>query len=126
MIDTFIVRGEWLENIETLPLEMQDKILAEIVRYGTRKPTQYDDDPIVFSIVNGYKGRIDSTIKGYEEKVEMSKTAGRKKKLDNQKVYELARQGKTAQEVADELGVSKSSIDKSEGWKKRKNDEFVF
>lgn len=126
MIDTFIVRGEWLENIETLPLDMQDKVLAEIVRYGTRKPTKYDGDPIIFSIVNGYKGRIDNTIQDYENKVSMSKSAGRKKKIDDQKIYELAREGKTAQEVADELGVSKSAIDKSEGWKNRKSDGFVF
>ena len=126
MIDTFIMRGEWIENIATLPLDMQDKVLAEIVRYGTRQPTQYDNDPIIFSIVNGYKGSIDNSINDYERKVEMSKTAGRKKKIDDQKVYELAREGKTAQEVADELGVSKSAIDKNEGWKNRKNDEFVF
>lgn len=126
MIDTFIVRGEWLENIETLPLEMQDKVLAEIVRYGTRKQTRYDDDPIVFSIVNGYKGRIDSTSQDYEKKIEMSKSAGRKKKLDDGKVWSLAKEGMTAQEVADKLGVSKSSIDKSEGWKQRKNNEFAF
>ena len=126
MIDTFIVRGEWLDNIETLPLDMQDKVIAEIVRYGTRKATQYDDDPVIFSIVNGYKGRIDSTITDYENKVSMSKTAGRKKKLDSQKVYALAREGKTAQEIADELGVSKSSIDKSEGWKNRREEHFEF
>lgn len=126
MIDTFIVRGEWLENIETLPLDMQDKVLAEIVRYGTRKPTMYDDDPVIFSIVNAYKGRIDNTIQDYENKVAMSKTAGRKKKIDDKKVYELARKGMTAQEVAEELGLSKSSIDKSEGWRNRKNNEFVF
>ena len=126
MIDTFIMRGEWLDNIETLPLEMQDKVLAEIVRYGTKKPTKYDDDPIIFSLVNAYKGRIDSTANDYAKKVEMSKTAGRKKKLDDNKIWLLAKDGKTAQEVADELGVSKSSIDKSEGWKQRKNEEFVF
>ena len=126
MIDTFIVRGEWLDNIETLPLDMQDKVIAEIVRYGTRKATQYDDDPVIFSIVNGYKGRIDSTITDYENKVSMSKTSGRKKKLDSQKVYALAREGKTAQEIADELGVSKSSIDKSEGWKNRREEHFEF
>ena len=55
----------------------------------------------------------------------MSKSGGRKKKLDDKKVYELAKEGLTAQEVADKLGVSKSSIDKSEGWKKR-NEKFVF
>ena len=126
MIDTFIMRGEWLDNIETLPLEMQDKVLAEIVRYGTKKPTKYDDDPIIFSLVNAYKGRIDSTANDYAKKVEMSKTAGRKKKLDDNKIWLLAKDGKTAQQVADELGVSKSSIDKSEGWKQRKNEEFVF
>lgn len=126
MIDTFIMRGEWLDNIETLPLDMQDKVLAEIVRYGTKKPTKYDDDPIIFSLVNAYKGRIDSTSQDYAKKVEMSKTAGRKKKLDENKIWLLAKEGKTAQQVADELGVSKSSIDKSEGWKQRKNEEFIF
>ena len=126
MTDTFVVRGEWLQNISTLPPEMQDKIIAEIVRYGTRQPTLYDNDPIVFSIVNGYKGSIDNSIAEYERKLEMSKTAGRKKKLDDKAIYDLAQQGRTAQEVANELGVSKSSIDKSEGWKQRKNAEFVF
>lgn len=126
MVDTFIMRGEWIDNIDTLPLDMQDKVLAEIVRYGTGKATQYDNDPIVFSIVNGYKGSINNSINEYEKKLEMSKTAGRKKKLDDQKVYELARAGKTAQEVANELGVSKSSIDKSDGWKNRKIEGFVF
>lgn len=120
------MRGEWIRNIETLPLDMQDKILAEIVRYGTRQATRYDDDPVIFSIVNGYKGSIDNTISGYEKKMEMSKSAGRKKKVDDRRIYELAREGKTAQEVADELGVSKSSIDKSDGWKNRKSNEFAF
>ena len=91
MADTFIMRGEWIKNIETLPLEMQDKVLAEIVRYGTRQQTKYDDDPVIFSIVNGYKGSIDNTINDYEKKIEMSKSGGRKKKLDDKKVYEVAR-----------------------------------
>lgn len=125
-LDTFIMRGEWIRNIATLPLDMQDKVLAEIVRYGTNQPTKYDDDPVIFSIVNGYKSSIDNTAKEYVRKVEMSKTAGRKKKIDDQKVYELARAGRTAQEVANELGVSKSAIDKNEGWKQRNNDEFQF
>ena len=46
--------------------------------------------------------------------------------MKENRIYTLAREGKTAQQVADALGVSKSAIDKSEGWKNRKNDEFVF
>lgn len=126
MAGTFIAYGEWLDNIETLPVEMQDKILAEIFRYGTRRPTQYDGDPIVFSIVNAYKGRIDKAIYDYEQKIAMSKTAGRKKKINDNQIYDLAQNGKTAQEIANELGVSKSTIDKSEGWKNRKKENFVF
>jgi hypothetical protein len=124
MIDTFIMRGEWIKNIQTLPVEMQDKILAEIVRYGTKQPTMYDDDPVIFSIVNGYKSSIDNTSAAYEQKVCASKTAGRKKKIDDRRIYELAREGKTAAEVAEEMGVSKSSVDKSEGWKNRGVPDF--
>lgn len=124
--NTFIFRGEWLDNIDTLPLELQDKILAEIVRYGTRRDMQYEQEPVIFSMVNMLKGRIDSSINAYEEKVEKSKSAGRKKKYDDQQIYELARSGKTAEEVAAELGCSKSTIDKSEGWKNRKQEGFVF
>ena len=126
MIDTFVFYGEWLDNIKDLPVEEQDKIIEDIVRYGTRKELQHENDTYTAAIVNMLKGRIDNNIYEYEKKLEMSKTAGRKKRLDDQKVYELARQGKTAQEVADELGVSKSSIDKCEGWKNRKIDNFVF
>ena len=128
MTDTFIMRGEWIKNISTLPLEMQDKVLAEIVRYGTRQPTQYDDDPVIFSIVNGYKGSIDNTISDYERKKEMSKTAGRKKKVNDMDVYELARENPkyTSQDIADILGVSKSSIDHSDGWKNRYKDSVDF
>lgn len=126
MIDTFVMRGEWIDNISTLPPDIQDKVLADIVRFGTGRETLYDNDPIVFSLVNGYKGSMTNTTNEYLKRLEMSKGAGRKKKIDDQRVYELAREGKTAQEVADELGVSKSAIDKNEGWKNRKNDEFVF
>ena len=126
MIDTFVMRGEWIDNISTLPPNIQDKVLADIVRFGTGRETLYDNDPIVFSLVNGYKGSMTNTTNEYLKRLEMSKGAGRKKKIDDQRVYELAREGKTAQEVADELGVSKSAIDKNEGWKNRKNDEFVF
>lgn len=125
MVDTFIMRGEWLDNIDTLPTEIQDKVIADIVRFGTKRNTLYDDDPVVYSLVNMVKGRINNSVVEYEKKLEMSKTAGRKKKYDDKQIYELARQGKTAEEIANELGCSKSTIDKSAGWKNRKNDNFM-
>lgn len=124
--NTFIIRGEWLDSISSLPVDMQDKILADIVRFGTRKDMQYENDPVICSMVNLLKGRIDASINAYNEKVERSQKAGRKKKYDDSKIYTLAKQGKTAEEIALELGCSKSTVDKSEGWKNRKLEEFVF
>lgn len=39
-------------------------------------------------------------------------------------IWRLARTPMTSQAIADELGCSKSTIDHSEGWKQRKNDNY--
>ena len=74
MANTFIFYGEWIDNIKGLPVEEQDKILADIVRYGTRRELQHADDSYTSSIVNMLKGRIDTTIADYENKVEVVNT----------------------------------------------------
>jgi hypothetical protein len=56
----------------------------------------------------------------------MSKTAGAKKKVNDKKIYEMARDGKTSREIATELGLSKSSVDHSDGWRNRNEEEFIF
>lgn len=126
MIETFIVHKEWLDNIAGLPVEMQDKIIADFVRYGVGLNLEHSEDPVTQSMVNMLKNRIDFSKEQYAKKVEMSKSAGRKKKLDDQKVYDLARTGKSASEVAELLGVSKSAVDHSEGWRQRKQEGFSF
>ena len=120
MTNTFIMRGEWLQNIAGMPIEMQDKVIAEIVRYGTGQELVYTNDYVISSIVNMVKGSIDFSIDNYEQKVMNGQKGGRKKKIDDDHIYGLAIKGMTAQEIADELGGSKSSVDKSEGWKRRR------
>ena len=124
--DTFVVHQDWLDSIVGLPIEQQDKIIAEFVRYGTEMELQHSDDPVVQAFVNMLKGRIDASKEAYQKKVEMSKGAGRKKKADSGEIYRLAREGYTSAEIANTLGMSKSSVDHSEGWKNRKNDQFEF
>lgn len=117
---TFVMHKEWLDSIAGLPIEQQDKVIAEIVRYGTGCELAYEDDPVIMAFVNLLKSRIDFSKNKYNQKVEMSKSAGRKKKVDDEKILRLAREGKSAQQIADMLGCSKSSIDHSEGWRNRK------
>ena len=129
---TFVVHSEWLESIKGLPLEQQDKIIAEIVRYGANCKLEYEDDAGIASVVNLLKGRIDFSKNKYAQKIEAGKVGGRKKKVDDDEILRLAREGNTSAQIAEILGISKSAVDHSEGWKKRKGkpienwDKFVF
>lgn len=123
---TFIIHSEWLDCIKTLPVEMQDKIIAEFVRYGAGFPLEHNEDTYVSSMVNMLKGRIDFSKDKYAQKVSGGNKAGRSKKIDENQVYELAKIGKTSQEISVILGCSKSSVDHSQGWKRRKEDNLIF
>lgn len=125
-LNRFVFYGDWVDNIKDLPIEMQDKIIAEIVRYGINAPRQYEDDMMVSMAVNFTKGAINNAKWDYFCKIQGGKTSGRKKSVDSKKIYETARSGKkTAEDVANELGVSKSTIEHDEGWKNRKNDKWL-
>lgn len=116
---TFIVHREWLDSIKNLPIEQQDKIIAEFVRYGTDLGLKHPDDALTQSFVNILKSRIDFSKNKYEKKVQAGKSAGRKKKVDDDEILHLALGGMKSAEIAEKLGVSKSTIDHSDGWKRR-------
>lgn len=117
---TFIVHREWLDSIKNLPIEQQDKIIAEFVRYGTDLGLKHPDDALTQSFVNILKSRIDFSKNKYEKKIQAGKSAGRKKKVDDDEILRLALGGMKSAEIAEKLGVSKSTIDHSDGWKRRK------
>ena len=124
---TFIFYGDWLSSIKGLPVDIQDKIIAEIVRYGVEEEMQHTDDMTVQMAVNFTKRAIDDSKNKYKEKIEMGKVGGKaKRKVDDRAIYDLARQGMKSDEIAKNLNVSKSSVDHSEGWKNRNSEGFVF
>lgn len=113
---TFIVHSDWLDNIKDLPVDQQDKIIADIVRYGTGKDLMYESDPMVRSLVNMVKGSIDYSKDKYAAKAQ---SPGRRKSVNEEAITELVKQGKKSAEIAEILGISKSSVDHSEAWKNR-------
>lgn len=122
---TFIFHGAWLNYIEGLTEEQKLKVVWDIVNYGADKDLTYSkEDKFVATIVNFVKGNIDSSKKNYEATIERNKRGGRKKMIDEKQVYEMARSGKKSQEIAEELGCSKSTIDNNPGWKNRKDDNY--
>ena len=122
---TFIFHSDWLDNIQELPVDIQEKVIAEIVRYGTGRELEHTDDMIVSMAVNFVKKSIDFSKSKYEDKRTNGQNNGRVKKVNDYEVWKLASQGWTAQKVADELGVSKATVDHSLGWKERKNPNFM-
>ena len=128
MITSFVVYQNWISSIvdASMPVEIQDKIIGDFVRYGVGLPPEHADDWQVTGYVNLLKQQIDYKKNEYETRIEQGKQGGRKKQFDNKIIYDMAREGKTATQISMELGCSKSTIDKSEGWKHRKDEQFEF
>ena len=123
MADTFIFRKEWIDNIEMLDEDTQDQILGDLARYGAGIPLKHQNNPIVAAFVESQKKRIDLSAAAYEEKLVMSKNAGRKATVDKSRIYELAMSGMSAKEVATYLGCSQSTVQHSDEWKKARLDK---
>lgn len=124
-LNRFVFYGEWIDNIKSLPIEQQDKIIAEIVRYGIGSESAHENDSVVQSFVNFSRGAIDKSKNDYLHKIEAGKNFGRKKIVSDETIWNLARSGMTSTMIAKELGVSKSSVDHSAGWKARKQETFL-
>ena len=124
----FVFYGEWLENIKGLPVEEQMKIVYDMVQYGTGNEPQFQDDPMVMMGLNFVKGAIEKSKQDYINKVNNGNNYGRKRVVDDNEIYNLAKNGMSSAQISEELGISKSSVDHSAGWKRRKEKdaEFVF
>ena len=121
---TFIVHSDWLDSLKELPIEEQDKIIDDTIRYGLDREIIHGDDPRVQAFVKMKSKDIDYSKEKYEQKKYMAQGAGRRKVIDDKAIWELAQQGNSSAKIAEILGVSKSSVDHSIGWKKRR--EFLF
>ena len=124
----FVFYGEWLENIKGLPVEEQMKIVYDMVQYGTGNEPQFQDDPMVMMGLNFVKGAIEKSKQDYINKVNNGNNYDRKRVVDDNEIYNLAKNGMSSAQISEQLGISKSSVDHSAGWKRRKEKdaEFVF
>lgn len=109
---TFVFYSEWLDSIEGLSVEQQDKIIGEWARHGCKRPLKHlEDEPLLSSFAAQRFGAIDASQDKYERKVAAGKMGGRRTSYDMQKALEMKKSGLyTNQEVADAVGVSISTI----------------
>lgn len=130
---SFVLHSDWLDSLLNLPVEEQDKVIADTVRYGLGREIVYADDPYVQTMVKMKAKDIDYSKEKYELKKKLAAMGGRQKKVNDKQVWDLAQQGLKAAKIAELLGCAKSSIDHNLGWKMRKQpwieegqDDFEF
>lgn len=126
-MNNFIFLGEWMENIAEYPVELQDQIIADIVRYGTGKDLCHEEDLGVSMAVNFTKAAIDRAKDNYANRVAQGLTHGRKKLVDDRRIWELWQENNKlrAVDIAEIIGCSKTSVEHSDGWRKRK-EAMIF
>ena len=123
---TFIFHSDWLDCIQGMSIEQQDQIIGDIVRYGTRRDLQHEDDGTISMAVNFCKSKIDFSVNKYLEKVENGKKNGSKnKKYTDEMIYNASQGESNSAAVATKLGCSKSTVDHNDGWLKR-NENLNF
>lgn len=123
-MDSFVFYKEWIDAIKDLPVEQQDAIIGDIVRYGLELELLHEDNPLTQAFLNMTKKQISFAKEKYEQKVLQSKVAGAKKKYSARQIYDLAQKYKKAEEIAEVLGCSVSTVHHSEGWKRRNQGSF--
>lgn len=123
-IKTFIWHGDW--NIALSALNDIDRLQAydAIVRYGAEniEPKNLSEPAqAVFALI---KPRIDYTKSKYESSIEVGKTGGRKLSYNPYELAKLRSQGYTAQQAAEKIGVTKSTVDHADAWRNYRN--YIF
>lgn len=121
--ESFLWYESWWDTImgceKRLGEEFANELLRSIIYYGMTGEFLTSDEMIIGIIQGSIAPNINRAKDRYERAKENGKLGGRTKKLsdeDNKKIAELKFQGVTQQKIADQFGVSLSTIKRSEGW----------
>jgi hypothetical protein len=118
----------WLDNIEKdFEPDEVNIIIGNLVRHA-RDGKEYlsEEKRYLNPTIREYSRQIDIMANNYQKQAEFGKNIGRKSTFneeENNKIYELAKNGYKATEIAAEMGITDKkkikAIYNSEGWKNR-------
>lgn len=124
--NTMVVMRQWLDKFkEVCNEEQQKEICYGIMEYGLYGNKIESEDAGVRLAMNFILPQIDFMQTSYDKKIDLGKKVGRPSKIDKMSVWQLAREGKTAIQIAEELGIENyRNVYENDGWKNRKNAQF--
>lgn len=119
---SFIFYPEWLDCANGFAQEEERvELLKMIVDYGCTGIQHESASEALTAIFNSLiKPKIDLAQAKYGEKMESAKLGGKKKKVDEDAILEMALKGFTAKQIAAELGISTTAVYHTDAWKLRK------
>ena len=125
--DNMMVMASWFNKFKSkLSKEQMKEVCYGIISYGLWREQEECDDLSVEVVLSFIHEQIDRMQDSYDFKLENSRKAGRPKSTNDVQIYNLARQGKTATEIAHELGInSEKTVYSTDGWRNRKNNEYL-
>lgn len=118
---SFVFYPEWLEYIQKLGDEDDQRDLLEIiVEYGCQGEFSNENAMMRAVFESLIKPRIDAAQEKYQGRIDGGKKSGRGKKVSEDSIEFLVKEGKKAKEIAETLGISADSVYHSAAWKARK------
>ena len=111
--DSAIIYESIYKTIELIPdTELKWEAIKGILRYSFYGEELNSDNPLVKMVYTSAFPSIRNAVERYEMAVESGKRGGRPSTIDKEKVLQLKKQGKTYQEISDELDCPKNTIKK--------------
>lgn len=91
---------------------LAEKFLTAVIEYGLEG--EYDEsDPLINALMGGVTIGIDNAHSRRTASQDNGSKGGRPKLYSSEKIAELAQQGKTSQQIADELGCSIKTVQRA-------------
>ena len=114
--DNFVFYGSWRESLEGFREEFGDDYAKEalwnLMLVATAGDIETERKSIIGFINGAVMPNVNKAKDRYAAAIENGKKGGRPKKIDDDRVLELKKQGMTNKQVAEALGCSISSIEK--------------
>lgn len=126
MANSMIFMDHWLEKMEELTEEQKGEVCYRVLRYGLMDENNPPEDPIAAMAYNFIKPQIDQIQKKFKVDQQRGHAGGRPKKVDDERIWDLAHNHKmSGAAIAKELGVPKTTVYSSKGWKNRSDELFI-
>ena len=126
MANSMIFMEHWLDKMKDLTEEQKGKVCYCALKYGLLGIDEPPTDPMAEMAYNFIKPQITEIQKKFTTAQNKGHAGGRPKKVNDEQIWDLAHNHRMkGAEIAEKLGVPKTTVYSSSGWRNRDDDIFL-